>query len=110
NLNDVPATGNAFLLRDVLRKEWGFKGFVVSDADAVGNLVTHGFAEDKSDAAYRALSAGVDMEMSIPGNAIASAYATNLARLVQEGRVTKSQLDDAVRRILEAKFKLGLFN
>src|SRR5687768_15444086 len=84
NLNDVPATGNAFLLRDVLRKEWGFKGFVVSDADAVGNLVTHGFAEDKSDAAYRALTAGVDMEMSIPGNAIASAYATSLARLVQE--------------------------
>jgi beta-glucosidase len=110
NLNDVPATGNTFLLRDVLRKEWGFKGFVVSDADAVGNLVTHGFAEDKSDAAYRALTAGVDMEMSIPGNAIASAYASSLPKLVQEGRVTKGQLDDAVRRILEAKFKLGLFD
>lgn len=109
NLNDVPATGNAFLLRDVLRKEWGFKGFVVSDANAVGNLVTHGFAEDKSDAAYRALTAGVDMEMSLPGDAIASAYATSLTRLVQEGRVTKSQIDEAVRRILEAKFKLGLF-
>jgi beta-glucosidase len=110
NLNDVPATGNAFLLRDVLRKEWGFKGFVVSDANSVGNLVTHGFAEDKSDAAYRALTAGVDMEMSIPGDAIASAYTTSLTSLVQEGRVTKSQLDEAVRRILEAKFKLGLFD
>jgi beta-glucosidase len=109
NLNDVPATGNAFLLRDVLRREWGFKGFVVSDANAVGNLVTHGFAEDKSDAAYRALTAGVDLEMSIPGDPIASAYTTSLAKLVQEGRVTKVQLDDAVRRILEAKFKLGLF-
>lgn len=110
NLNDVPATGNAFLLRDVLRKQWGFKGFVVSDANAVGNLVTHGFAQDKSDAAYRALTAGVDMEMSIPGDAVASAYAASLTRLVQDGRVTKNQIDDAVRRILEAKFKLGLFD
>ncbi len=110
NLNDVPATGNAFLLRDVLRKDWGFKGFVVSDADSVGNLVTHGFAEDKADAAYRALTAGIDMEMSLPGNSVNMAYATSLAKLIQEGRVTKAQLDEAVRRILEAKFKLGLFD
>jgi beta-glucosidase len=110
NLNDVPATGNTFLLRDVLRRQWGFKGFVVSDADSVGNLVTHRFAEDKSDAAYRAFTAGVDMEMSLPGNGVGTAYATSLTKLVQEGRVTKAQLDDAVRRILEAKFKLGLFD
>ena len=110
DLNDVPATGNAFLLRDVLRQAWGFKGFVVSDADAVGNLVTHGFAEDKTDAAYRALTAGVDLEMSFPGNAISGAYSSSLTKLVQEGRVTKVQLDDAVRRVLEAKFKLGLFD
>jgi beta-glucosidase len=110
DLNDVPATGNAFLLRDVLRKTWGFKGFVVSDADAVGNLVTHGFAEDKSDAAYRALTAGVDLEMSLPGNAISGAYSASLTKLIQEGRVTKAQVDEAVRRILEAKFKLGLFD
>src|ERR1041384_4204803 len=109
DLNDVPATGNAFLLRDVLRKQWGFKGFVVSDADAVGNLVTHGFAEDKSDAAYRAFTAGVDMEMSFPGNPIASTYSSSLSKLIAEGRVNKAQLDEAVRRILEAKFKLGLF-
>jgi beta-glucosidase len=109
NLNDVPATGNAFLMRDVLRRQWGFKGFVVSDADAVGNMVTHGFAEDKSDAAYRAITAGVDMEMSIPGNSVSSAYATSLTKLVQEGRVNKAHLDDAVRRVLEAKFKTGLF-
>ena len=108
NLNDVPATGNSFLLRDVLRKQWGFKGFVVSDADSVGNLVTHRFAEDKSDAAYRALTAGVDMEMSLPGP-VASAYATSLTKLVQEGRVEKALLDEAVRRILDAKFKTGLF-
>jgi len=109
DLNDVPGTGNAFLLRDVLRKTWGFKGFVVSDANAVGNLVTHGFAEDKSDAAYRALTAGVDLEMSFPGDPIAGAYASSLTKLVQEGRVTKNQIDEAVRRILEAKFRLGLF-
>jgi beta-glucosidase len=109
DLNDVPATGNAFLLRDVLRNQWGFKGFVVSDADAVGNLVTHGFAEDKADAAARALTAGVDMEMSFPGNAVSGTYSSSLAKHVQEGRVTKAQLDEAVRRVLEAKFKAGLF-
>jgi beta-glucosidase len=111
NLNDVPATGNAFLLRDVLRKQWTFKGFVVSDADAVGDLVTHRFAEDKSDAAYKALTAGVDMEMSLPGpTAIGTAYATSLSRLVQEGRIDKQLIDEAARRILEAKFKIGLFD
>jgi len=109
DLNDVPATGNAFLLRDVLRKDWGFKGFVVSDADAVGNLVTHGFAEDKADAAARALTAGVDMEMTFPGGGVGGAYSSSLAKLVQDGRVSMAQLDEAVRRILEAKFKLGLF-
>ena len=109
NLNDVPATGNAFLMRDVLRKQWGFKGFVVSDADAVGSLVTHRFAEDRADAAYRALTAGVDMEMSLPGSPISTAYATSLVKLVQEGRVNKQLVDDAVSRVLEAKFKLGLF-
>ena len=109
NLNDVPATGNAFLLRDVLRKQWGFKGFVVSDADAVGSLVTHRFAEDKTDAAYRAITAGIDMEMSLPGPT-GAAYATSLTKLVQEGKVDKAHVDEAVRRILEAKFKLGLFD
>ena len=112
NLNDVPATGNAFLLREVLRKEWGFKGFVVSDADSVGDLVTHGFAADKADAAVRALTAGVDMEMSLPlpVSTVGSAYADNLAKLVKEGRVTTTQIDSAVRRILEAKYRLGLFD
>jgi beta-glucosidase len=109
DLNDVPATGNSFLLRDVLRKEWRFKGFVVSDADSVGNLVTHGFAADKADAAVRALTAGVDMEMSLPRSEVGTAYATSLAKLVKEGRVTTAQIDSAVRRILEAKLKLGLF-
>jgi beta-glucosidase len=109
DLNDVPATGNAFLLQDVLRKQWGFKGFVVSDADSVGNLVTHGFAADKADAAVRALTAGVDMEMSLPGSAVGTAYSSSLATLLKEQRITIAQIDSAVHRILEAKFKLGLF-
>lgn len=110
DLNDVPATGNAFLLREVLRKQWGFTGFVVSDADSVGNLVTHGFAENKADAAVRAFTAGVDMEMSLPGSQVGTAYASSLATLVKEGRITTAQIDSAVRRILEAKFRLGLFD
>ena len=109
NLNDVPATGNAFLLSDVLRKQWNFKGFVVSDAESVGNLVTHGFAADKADAAVRALTAGVDMEMSFPAAPVGRAYAESLTQLVKDGRVTSGQIDNAVRRILEAKLKLGLF-
>jgi len=109
DLDDVPATGNRFLLTDVLRREWGFRGFVVSDAEAVGNLVTHGFARDKRDAALRAFTAGVNMEMSIPQSAVSSAYHDNLARLLQEGRITTTQLDEAVRPILEAKIRLGLF-
>ncbi|HEU4715059.1 MAG TPA: beta-glucosidase BglX [Pyrinomonadaceae bacterium] len=109
DLNDVPATGNAFLLQDVLRKQWNFKGFVVSDADSVGNLVTHGFAADKADAAFRALTAGVDMEMSLPSSPVGTAYADNLAKLVKEGRITTAQIDNAARRILEAKFRVGLF-
>ncbi len=108
NLNDVPATGNTFLLRDVLRNEWDFKGFVVSDAESVGNLVTHGFAADKADAAVRALTAGVDMEMSFV-TGVGRAYAESLTQLVKDGRITTAQIDTAVRRILEAKLKVGLF-
>ena len=110
DLNDVPATGNTFLLREVLRKQWGFTGFVVSDADSVGNLVTHGFAETRADAAVRALTAGVDMEMSLPGSQVGTAYASSLATLVKDGRITTAQIDSGVRRILEAKFRLGLFD
>jgi beta-glucosidase len=110
NLNDVPATGNAFLIRDVLRKDWNFKGFVVSDADSVGNLVTHGFAADKADAAVRALTAGVDMEMSFPTAPVGRAYAESFTQLVKDGRITTAQIDTAVRRILEAKLRLGLFD
>src|SRR6266567_7816633 len=76
DLNDVPASGNHWLLTDILRSEWGFKGFVVSDAFAVGSLVTHGYAADPSDAAYKAITAGLDMDMA------SGTYTKNLPKLV----------------------------
>jgi beta-glucosidase len=103
DLNNVPATGNSWLLRDVLKGDWAFGGFVVSDAMAVGNLVIQGFAADGPDAARRALSAGTDMDMA------SGTYARNLGALVKEGTVSEALVDDAVRRILEAKVRLGLF-
>ena len=105
DLNGVPATGNRWLLHDVLRDEWHFKGFVVSDADAVKNLKTHGFAENAADAAVRALTAGVNMEMALGS----TAYDGNLPAALKEGRITDAQLDEAVRPILETKIRLGLF-
>lgn len=103
DLNDVPAAANTFLLRDVLRKEWGFKGFVVSDAMAVGNLVIQHHAEDGRDAARRALSAGLDVDMA------SNTYGQHLAGLVKDGHLTEAQIEAAVRPILAAKFRLGLF-
>lgn len=103
DLNDVPATGNAFLLREVLRKSWNFPGFVVSDAFAVRDLATHGFARDPADAAFRAFTAGVDMDMA------SGLYVAHLAGMVQSGRISEAAIDEAVRPILAAKFRLGLF-
>ena len=103
DLNDVPASGNTFLLQQVLRKEWGFSGFVVSDAFAVQDLTTHGFASDPQDAAYRAFSAGVNMDMG------SKTYLTNLSKLIQEKKLSTAQLDNMVRPVLEAKIRLGLF-
>jgi len=104
DLNGVPATGNRWLLHDVLRDEWGFKGFVVSDADAVNNLLTHGFAKNKADAAMRAFTAGVNMEMALTENAY-----DNLPAAYKAGKITSVQLDSSVRPILETKIRLGLF-
>jgi len=103
DLNDVPATANHFLLEEVLRRDWGFRGFVVSDAFAVQNLTTHGFARDNQDAAYRALTAGVNMDMGSRN------YAMNLPELVKQGRISPAAIDDMVRPILAAKIRLGLF-
>jgi len=103
DLNDVPASGNPWLLNHVLRQEWGFRGFVVSDAFAVGNLVTHGYARDPEDAAYKALVAGQNMDMD------SHTFTPNVPRLVAEGKITVAQLDEAVLPILVAKIRLGLF-
>jgi beta-glucosidase len=103
DLNGVPATGNRWLLHDVLREKWGFKGFVVSDWYSVESLATHGFASDNSDAAVRAVNAGVDMEMS------SHVFRDYLPAAVKNGSVKESTIDDAVRDILVMKYRLGLF-
>jgi beta-glucosidase len=106
DLNGVPATGNRWLLHDVLRDQWHFNGFVVSDADAVRSLKTHGFAADLNDAALRAFAAGVNMEMALE----ATAYSAALPRALKAGRITVAQIDEMVRPILETKVRLGLFD
>lgn len=102
-LNGVPATANRLTLEKILRQEWGYEGFVVSDWNSVGELVPHGVAADLAEAARQALAAGVDMDME------GHAYAQHLARLVREGRVAEEAVTRAARRILRAKFALGLF-
>lgn len=104
DLNGVPASGNSWLLTDILRHEFGFEGFVVSDANAVRSLEVQHFAADLTDAAARALNAGLDMEMCMFDPAF-----SRLPQAVTEGRVDEADLDQAVRRVLEAKFRIGLF-
>ncbi len=103
-IGGIPSTSNSHLLRDILKGEWGFKGFVVSDWNSIGEIVKHGAAEDKKEAACLALNAGTDMDME--GNC----YVDNLKALVEEGKVKESLIDDAVRRILTVKEELGLFD
>jgi beta-glucosidase len=103
DLNGVPATANGFLMRQVLREEWGFDGFVVSDWDSVRQLAVHGLTGGDRDSAREAASAGVDMEMA------GDAYGRHLAGLVGEGRLGIELIDRAVANILRIKFRLGLF-
>src|SRR6202795_3418975 len=103
DLNDVPASGNHWLLTDILRGDFGFKGFVVSDAFAVGSLVTHGYAADPSDAAYKAITAGLNMDMA------SGTFTQNLPKLVSDGKVSQAQIDAAVLPILAVKYQMGLF-
>ncbi|MEU6769133.1 beta-glucosidase BglX [Streptomyces sp. NPDC046853] len=102
-ISGVPAHGNSHTLTDVLYKEWGFEGFVVSDWNGVDELVAHGFAEDGTDAARLALNAGVDMEMA------STDLAKNGKKLLSGGRISERRLDEAVARILRLKHALGLF-
>lgn len=104
DLNDVPASGNRWLLTDVLRKDWGFRGFVTSDAFAIASLQVHGFAADPADAAYRAIAAGAGMDMA------SRTYAKELPELVASGKISQAQIDAAVLPILEIKYQIGLFD
>lgn len=105
NDNDgIPATGNSTLLKDILRKEWGFDGVVVSDWGSVTEMIKHGFAEDRKDAARKAIEAGLDMEMS------SKSFIQHLEGLIAKDIVSEATLDNAVRNVLRLKFKLGLFN
>jgi len=104
SLNGVPSSANPFTLTQVLRKEWGFKGMVVSDWSSIGELVAHGIAADDATAARKAFLAGVDMDMA------SSLYHDHLAELVRAGKVPEANVDEAVRRILRVKLALGLFD
>ncbi|VXB42438.1 Periplasmic beta-glucosidase [Flavobacterium sp. 9R] len=104
DLNGIPATGNAYLQRDILKGKWNFKGFVVSDWGSIGEMVNHGFAKDNKEAALAAITAGSDMDME------SNAYRYHLAQLVKEKKVPMALIDDAVKRILRKKFELGLFD
>lgn len=102
-LNGVPATGNSYLQREILKGKWGFEGFVVSDWGSIREMIPHGFAKDGKHAAELAVNAGSDMDME------SVLYVEHLVSLVNEGKVKESDIDDAVRRILKLKFELGLF-
>ena len=104
DLDGIPATGNAYLQTEVLKKEWDFKGFVVSDWGSMGEMVNHGYAENLKQAAQFAANAGSDMDMESHG------YVEYLAQLVKEGKVSEEKINDAARRILRVKFQLGLFD
>ncbi len=103
-VNAVPATVSKFLLTDILRKQWGFDGFVVTDWSTITQLMEHGVAADSSSAAVASIKAGVDMDMG------SQAFVKNLEQLVKEEKVSENDLDTAVRRILLAKYRLGLFD
>lgn len=104
DVNGVPATGSHWLMTEVLRNEWGFKGFVVSDYTGVNEMVAHGVAKDDKQAAELAANAGIDMDMT------GATFIKYMGELVKEGKVSEKTIDNAARRILEMKFLLGLFD
>ncbi len=103
-INGVPSTANKQLLTDILRKEWGFKGFVVTDYTSINEMVNHGNVIDDKDAGEKALNAGVDMDMQ------GAVYYNYLKKSLAEGKVSMTTIDESVRRILRVKFQLGLFD
>ncbi len=102
-IDGIPATGNKWLLTDLLRDQWGFKGFVVSDYTSVNEMINHGMGDLQTVSAM-SLNAGLDMDM------VGEGFLTTLKKSLDEGKVTQAQIDQACRRILEAKYKLGLFD
>ena len=102
-VDGIPATANKFLMTDVLRKQWGFKGFVVTDYTGINEMVAHGLG-DLQQVSSLALNAGIDMDM------VGEGFLTTLQKSLKEGKVTQQQIDQACRLILEAKYKLGLFD
>lgn len=104
DLNGIPATGNKYLQRDILKGKWDFKGFVVSDWGSIGEMQNHGYAKDGKEAAYLAITAGSDMDME------SRCYKNNLEVLLNEKRIDIELVDDAVKRVLRKKFELGLFD
>ncbi len=103
DLNGVPTSGNEFTLRQILRNEWNYNGMVVSDWGSVTEMISHGYCADEKEAALKAITAGVDMEMS------SSSYIKHLKSLIDENKVNMTLVDEAVKNILRLKFKLGLF-
>jgi len=104
DISGIPATANQYILRDILKGQWNYKGFVVSDWGSIGEMVPHGYANDNKEAAEKAIKAGSDMDME------SRAYMAELPKLVQEGKVDPKLIDDAARRILVKKFEMGLFD
>ncbi len=102
-ISGVPSTANSFLLRDVLKEEWKFDGFVVSDYTGINEMIAHGFAKDDQDAAQLAINAGLDMDM------VGATYMNTLKKSYEEGKVTIDIINDACKRVLDAKYDLGLF-
>jgi beta-glucosidase len=104
DINGVPSTANQYLQRDILKGQWGFNGFVVSDMGSVGEMINHGNVKNGYEAAFAAITAGCDMDME------SRCYISNLVQLVKDGKVPVALIDDAVKRILRKKFEMGLFD
>lgn len=104
DINGIPATANKYILRDLLKGQWNYPGFVVSDWGSIGEMVPHGYAKDNKEASEKAILAGSDMDME------SRAYMAELPGLVKEGKVDPKLIDDAARRILIKKFEMGLFD
>jgi beta-glucosidase len=103
-INGIPASGNRFLLKQILQKEWNYDGVVVSDWESIPQMQTHGYTSNLKESAFEAFDAGLNMEMN------SKAYAEHLPQLIEEGKIELKQLDEAVRRILKLKYILGLFD